>query len=176
MLITLGPRSQPDDLVGLLLECHHRIRTFVRLAEEVGRRVALRKSEVVDACERCARYFREAMPLHVEDEEQSVSPRLRGLREEVDGALDTMHAQHGEHEPLVRELLAALEDVRGAPGEPEGRARLRSRAAALAAQLEPHLYAEEHVLFPAVRSLLTPEVQAEIVLELRARRALRGPG
>ena len=39
---------------------------------------------VLEASRRCERYFSEALPLHVEDEEQSLLPRRRGRTPELD--------------------------------------------------------------------------------------------
>lgn len=197
MLHTLGPRAAPEDFVGLLLECHRRIRHFVELAQEVGRRTELPEAEVVEACARCERYFTEALPLHVEDEEKSVLPRLKGARLEAEAeqgteeapddvaerepaglelsdALDAMHAQHLEHEPLLRALLESLRSVRGEPRDQARRARLSAAAAQLGLEFEKHLALEEEVLFPAIRSRLSDEAQQQALLELRARR--RPPG
>ena len=171
MLVPLGPPRQSQDLVDLLLECHARIRHFLRLAEEVGGGAGHAAPAVVEACQRCERYFVQALPLHVADEEQSILPRLRGASPQVDRALDAMHTEHAAHEPLLAELLAAARQVRGGPEDTAARSRLRTAAARLAAGLEPHRRAEEEVIFPAVRGGLGPEVQARIVAELRARRS-----
>lgn len=168
-MITLGRRAPaPTDLVGHLLACHERIRKFVALAATAGSTDG-RDAEVVEACSVVERYFERALPLHVEDEEQSVLPRLRGRRVEVDQALRTMEAQHRVHAPLIEELLVASRSVRRSPGEAAGRERLRVAAAQLAAEFEPHLTIEERIIFPAI-SLLGPEAQAQIRDEQRARR------
>lgn len=170
MLISIGSKSKPADLVGLLLECHQRIRSFVRLAEEVGRRDDVPESEVVEACHRCERYFTEAFPLHVEDEEKSLLPRVRGLRPDIDHALLAMQAQHRAHDQLLQTFLAALRTVRRDPGQARHREELRAIAKDLHAELETHLTLEEQVIFPAIRSEISGEVQARVLDELRARR------
>lgn len=169
MLFSIGRSSQREDLVGLLLECHQRIRTFVGLAAEVGRRSELPDAEVDDACRRCERYFTEALPLHVEDEEQSLLPRLGGFDDELDRALAAMHSQHELHAPILQEMLAACRDVRATPRDATLRERLRVSALSLAAEFEHHLAMEEAVIFPAAR-LLTPDAEAQAIHELRARR------
>jgi iron-sulfur cluster repair protein YtfE (RIC family) len=174
MLTSIGRRPHREDLLGLLLDCHQRIRTFLRLAQEIGRREGLPESEVVDACRRCESYFVEALPLHLEDEEQSLLPRLVNIRPDLDSALEAMHSQHAAHEALIDDMLTALREVRRAPADAASRDRLRSTATLLAAELEDHLSVEEQVIFPAVESLLAAEVQAEVIAELRARRQPRG--
>lgn len=173
-LVQLGSRPPVEGPEGLLLECHERIRRFVGLAAEVGARPELPAPEVVDACERCARYFREALPLHVEDEEASVRPRLAGAGPEVASALAQMHDEHAAHEPLLAALLAALSAVRLEPGDRVARGRLLEAASALRAAFEPHLAREERVIVPALRRL-SDGVRAELVSELRARRQPGSP-
>jgi hemerythrin-like domain-containing protein len=173
MLINLGQRPAADDLLGLLLDCHTRIRTFSALAVDLGRREGLPAHQVEQACDRCARYFSEALPLHVADEEVSLLPRLSAGRAEVQAALASMHGQHQEHEAPLRALLAALSALRASPGDAALRARLLEVATPLAAAFEEHLQLEEKHLFPALDALLSPQVQAEVVAEVRARRSPR---
>ena len=75
MLINIGAKAGAEDLVSLLLECHHRIRGFSALGVELGTRADLPAADVVQGCERVERYFGEALPLHVADEEESLLPR-----------------------------------------------------------------------------------------------------
>lgn len=172
MLVSIGSKRRAEqDLVDVLLECHQRIRNFVRIATDVGRRADLPASEVLDACAQVERYFKEALPLHVEDEDKSLAPRLRGLRADVDGALSAMSAQHLHHTPGIADLFAALSSVRSAPLAPEARAQLLAAASRLSVEFEEHLALEERVIFPAIRALLSAEQQAEVRQELRARRS-----
>lgn len=170
MLVTIGGTSKAGgDLVDLLLDCHVRIRTFVALAESTGTSAIATAPEVIAACLRVERYFTEALPLHVRDEEESLLPRLRGALPAVDQALADMHRQHQEHTSGLEALLAASCAVRAAPQDRDLRSALGSVAAALRAEFELHLVAEETVIFPAVRSALPAAAQTAILEELRAR-------
>jgi iron-sulfur cluster repair protein YtfE (RIC family) len=175
MLISKGPRAPSEDLVSLLLECHERIRRFVRLAVEVGSRLDAPAPEIIEACQSTARYFEQALPLHVRDEEESVLPRLRGHSAEVDAALETMHAQHVSHGPDLETLLSALRAVEHAPDDVTLRAPLLTMATKLAVDFEEHLTLEEHVLFSALPQALSGEEQRAVIAELRARRAAKSP-
>lgn len=169
-MITIGHRPPAsDDLVGHLLECHGRIRRFVALARTAGA-ASEGSDEIVEACAAVERYFERALPLHVEDEERSILPRLRGKRADVDEALGVMEAQHQAHQPLLEEMLAASRSLRERPGDSARRDRLRVAAERLSAEFAPHLELEESVVFPAIRSLLGPAVHAEIRAEQRQRR------
>ncbi|HLV68200.1 MAG TPA: hemerythrin domain-containing protein [Polyangiaceae bacterium] len=174
MLTTIGRKPKTaGDLVAHLLECHERIRTFVRIAESAGRRDDLDRESVIEACSRSERYFIRAFPLHIEDEEKSILPRLlepaAAPSLELREALHTMEQQHGEHEPRVRVLLETLSAVRAEPERTELRAALARVAAELATAFEEHLVLEERVVFPAVRRLPS-ETQARIQEEMRGRR------
>lgn len=173
MLVTIGRAPKKQDLVDALLECHERIRRFTELARELGVRSDLPASEVRDTCERCVRYFTDALPLHVADEEHSLVPRLAGLSPEVDGALATMEAQHREHQENLSRTVRALDGLRAAPSDSERRAELHAAASALSAEFTLHLAMEETVLFPAIRKHLPVATQDLIASEVRARRDAR---
>jgi len=165
MLISLGHTTHPpDDVVDALLECHQRIRRFTALALAVAARPDLSAAEARDTCAQVERYFRQALPLHVRDEEVIVTPRIAGLRPDVDAALTTMNAEHAEHAPLLARLFEALR-------QPVDRPALHTAATALEAAFETHLQQEEQVLFPALRQLVSAELRKAMLVELRASRA-----
>jgi iron-sulfur cluster repair protein YtfE (RIC family) len=116
------------------------------------------------------RYFAEALPLHVQDEEVSVLPRLIGRNVELDRTLSDMQREHTEHEPLLAELLVSAARLRAAPDDPRARLALAAAAEALAREFEPHLAREEALIFPAVNQLLTAGEREAIRAELRGRR------
>ena len=175
MYVTIGARARPERLVGLLLECHDRIRSFTDLAIAVGERLDAPAAHITDACARCERYFGEALPLHVADEEESLLPRLRSRSPELEAAFATMQAEHTEHEARLRALLEGLAKVRQNPEDTAQRERVRAAAVQLRTDFERHLNSEEKLIFPAVEDLLTPDEQAQIVAELRARRQIATP-
>ena len=77
MLLTIGRRRQAVDLPDLLLDCHERIRHFSTLAVRLAREDAS-DDERRGVAAGVARYFEQALPLHVRDEDESILPRLRG--------------------------------------------------------------------------------------------------
>jgi iron-sulfur cluster repair protein YtfE (RIC family) len=172
MLHAIGRKDRRNggDLVDMLLDCHGRIRTFSGLAVAVTERIDAPRVEVVDVCARVERYFAEALPLHVRDEEESVLPRLRGRAPAIDAALDRMHEQHDMHESLVARLLEASAGLRRAPAATRARMTLQRVARPLHSLLERHLQAEEEILFPAIRALVSLEEQDVIEDELTKRR------
>ena len=171
MMISRQPRKGPSDVVDLLLECHGRIRTFTRLARDLGNAGDAPAADVADAATRIHRYFAEALPLHVQDEDVSLSPLLRGLADEIDDALATMTREHREHEEPLGALLSLCAELRATPARLSQRAgELRDLAARLERELGAHLDREERILFPAVRDRLAPALRDRLLEEVRARR------
>jgi iron-sulfur cluster repair protein YtfE (RIC family) len=176
MFVSIGQkRRAPAGLIELLLECHGRIRSFVGLARQLGSSSGVPPSELSEGCLRCERYFTEALPLHVLDEEESLLPRLQGLRPELDAALERMHREHLAHDALVAALLGACRALREHPTDPVHRDALARAATQLSAEFDEHLAREEELIFPAVRTLLSPPAQTEAMNELRSRRNALAP-
>ncbi len=170
MLARIGKPAAAGDAVDLLLECHERIRSFLALARRVAEADPAEEG-VADAAGRVRRYFGEALPLHARDEEDSVLPRLRGVDARLDAALEAMHREHREHEPLLAQLVDACGAIAADPRALGARAPL---LAAVSLELDvlfaEHLCSEETVVFPAMRRLLDRAADAAIVREIRARR------
>ena len=172
MLAKIGKPSAADDAVGLLLECHERIRSFLALARRIAEVGPSEPGSVPEAAARVRRYFTEALPLHAQDEEESILPRLRGLDPVVDAELEAMAREHREHERPLRALLGACEQLGRAPESLPGLApSVEAATAELERHFAEHLGREEAVIFPAVRRLLDRSADAAIVGEIRARRA-----
>lgn len=172
MLVTLGHRRAAADLLGALLECHARIRSFSALAVKVADRPDLPAAETAETCARVARYFAEALPLHVQDEEASIQPRLQGRSRVLDDVLAEMHAQHQAHEAPLRRLVA-LCALLPTTADVAVRSTFREVAYALDEQLQQHLRHEETLLFPAFPAELSAAEEHAIMAELRARRQPR---
>ncbi|HKJ00717.1 MAG TPA: hemerythrin domain-containing protein [bacterium] len=174
MPLTFPPpatENETPDVVELLLDCHQRIRFFTELARRLGEADDLPADEVRGAAARVRRYFTEALPLHVADEEESLTPRLRGREPELDAALERMATEHRRHEPLLATLVATCEALEAAPARHAGlRGTLLETAAALAEEFEVHLGQEERVVIPALRRLFAADLRAALADEVRARR------
>jgi len=171
MLIKIGPSKEPSDIVDLMLECHDRIRSFVSLACRLAGANELSPDGIRDAAARISRYFSEALPLHVADEERSVVPRLAGKSPELDAALQEMQGEHEEHEANVKSLIETCNTLKVSPERLNDlRETLRDAASTLESAFTSHLKQEEDVILPAIRALLTPNQRAEMLIELRERR------
>ncbi len=172
MRIGTKPRGEASGFLDLLRDCHQRIRAFADLAKRLAEVDSPLDTEIVDAAHGVRRYFAEALPLHVEDEEHTLLPRLRGRSDEIDAALDRMSEEHLSHDRDVCALLALCAELEASPSRlGEVRAPLRSLSGRLREELERHLLGEEELLFPAVERWITVEEQQEMIAELRQRRS-----
>ncbi len=173
MLTRLGQARAGESLTELLLACHARIRRYAAMAETLAlpATAARPPAEIADGADGVRRYFEVALPLHVADEELSLTPRLLRHAPTTAAALATMRREHGEHAPLVAAVIACCREVALDPRAlPRLAPALAVDARALAAAMDDHLAAEERELFGAIPDIPAAE-QAAIVAELRARRA-----
>lgn len=179
MLVQVGKRNAASDVAELLLECHERIRKFLGMARALATAAGVPSEEIRGVAAQVRRYFVESLPLHVQDEHDEIRPRLAGQDPEVDRALETMDAEHAEHDPLVARLVAICDELVRDPGQVSALAsELGPLADRLAAEMERHLEAEERVIIPAVRKLPNSERDAVLVAmrERRARHLEAGAG
>lgn len=171
MKIGHGPGKQKKDLHARLTDCHDRIRHFTALARKLAGATDVPPTEIADAAAAVHRYFTEALPRHVADEEQSLLPRLRGRSPALDAALATVEAEHVEHDPDVAALVGLTATLRDWPERHGSLAgELAEVAARLDAAFSTHLEAEEAHVFPALRRHLSPDDEAAILSEMAARR------
>ncbi len=172
MLTNLGRPAVPADAVEMLLECHVRIRAFLGLAGRLAASRGLPPEEIADAADRVQRYFAQALPLHAQDEEQSILPRIQGRDPAVDRELREMRREHGEHVLPLERLTGLCGALAADPERLSELAPAVGLAGSLLASLfAVHLDREERVIFPAVRRTLGRDEDARVVAEMRARRA-----
>lgn len=172
--VAFGRRHRPDDVADLLLECHERIRRFLALAVRLGEGGDVPRADVAEAARSVRRYFAEAFPLHVADEERSVVPRLAGRSASLDEALAAMSVEHEAHVAALAELLTLCGRLAEAPElHATLAAPLRATAARLQVMLDAHLEVEERVIIPAIRELIDLVERKAMRDELRRRREPR---
>jgi iron-sulfur cluster repair protein YtfE (RIC family) len=172
VLVNIGPAAEPSDVVELLAACHDRIRFFLDLAQRLSDVTDTSDRDIQDASGRIVRYFSEALPLHVADEEESIIPRLTGRDPALDTTLKMMHREHSQHTPDIDRLLALCRVLEASPQRlPELSTTLKEISSKLASDLNSHLREEEDIVLPAIRSLWSEEEQDGVLGELRARRS-----
>ena len=154
-----------DDVSTRLGECHARIRRFLEEAAALARTVDAGVDRQGSAAA-VQRYFAEALPLHTEDEDRSIVPRLGGP---LAPALVRLAAEHASIlEALVEIELDWARWAAGATDTPtQAHVDLLAR---LTSSLLTHLAAEETELFPAIAKLSAGQRRL-IVAEMAARRS-----
>jgi hemerythrin-like domain-containing protein len=176
--ILIGQKPDKDftDPIGVLEDCHRRIEKFldVLLALAGQTQSSPFRNEQRDAIESALRYFREAAPKHVADEEDSLFPRMRAARHsEALSDLDELHSDHltvAENHSAVEELFRRwLTD--GLLSSPDHE-HLISLLQSLRETYARHIKQEETQLFPHAARLLTPNDLKAVGLEMAKRRGL----
>lgn len=164
-----GRRAQDDETVaGALLACHDRIRAFLVVAARVAGSEPASPEDVASAAASLARYFKDALPRHARDEDESLTPRLLAAGFDAE-ALATLAREHAGIDELLARLVPAWSSVARDPGL---RASVATAADVqrLATIFERHLAWEEEHLIPQLANWLDPAALAEIRREMRARR------
>ncbi|WP_394824975.1 hemerythrin domain-containing protein [Pendulispora albinea] len=168
------PHDDDRSLLERLLDCHARIREMMALASDLANAPPETEDDVRDVAERIARYFTRALPMHTQDEEESILPRL--VDPGVRAALDRMREEHHEHEPLSHALIAPCQALAAAPERWSVlRYAIRDAASALEPAMRSHLAEEERDVFPHLEAL-DDSARQSIIDEMGARRAGRGGG
>ena len=179
IIIGEAPGSDFRNPIGLLTDCHRRIETFLEVLEAVTRqaRGESLNDEHRHALEVSLRYFRESVPKHAADEEESLFPRMLTSAGSqlpvISGVLESLNSDHrrlfGEHErvdELGRWWLA--NDFL----QPEEVTRLASIIEDLKNTYARHIRIEENDVFPLARQILGPDASHSIATEMAARRKL----
>jgi iron-sulfur cluster repair protein YtfE (RIC family) len=167
-----SPSPRSEDVPDVLVDCHQRLRQFTALAAELAARATATAGEVREVTAKVHRYFTVALPLHEEDEEASLFPRLLERAPELAPRIASLREDHAAHADRVGKLLAICEQLQGpAEGSHALREALGHAASALAEAWRVHLAAEEQDIFPAVHTALSAEDRKCIREEMRERRA-----
>ncbi len=176
MPITIGHRPSPipvSNPTDMLLECHDRIRQAMRGAHGLVNAAAADPA-VAPTAAAVHRYFAVALPLHSDDEDVSLAPRLfnAGIPDDLAGMLQMMTAQHSAIDSTLERLLPLWDRLQHAPEDLDRlRPELSEATLQLAALWEMHLSMEEQHIFPGASAHLDEPARAAIVEEMRARRS-----
>jgi hemerythrin-like domain-containing protein len=181
--IQTQPTVQEDNSfrnpLGLMSDCHRRIEMF--FARLIDLAESARGAELSDSqretLETALRYFAAGAPLHTEDEEHSLFPRLRELgTPEAEAALKAVEAleadhraagvAHAEIDELGRRWLAVGTLC------PSDEERLITLANGLRETYRGHVEVEDTQVFPLAGKLLGADVLETIGREMAGRRGL----
>ena len=180
-MITLGtkPDRSFDEPLGLMSDCHRRIERFLDqliAVADLGQGDVL-TDEMRQALGEALRYFAKAAPLHTQDEEVSLFPRLRDSQSaEARRALAAIEALEDEHQHADKahaeiERLGRrwLETGTLAPEESQ---RLLTLLRDLRSVYRRHIAVEDTELFPLAQQVLEASELTAIGREMAQRRGL----
>jgi len=169
MSIRIGHKASSESAISLLQGCHSNIRRFLATTRALASDKAATPEDVAGTALSVSRYFREGLPLHVADEEQSVAPRLRDVAPAGE-LIVRLLSDHASHPALLEHVVELCDELGQAPERRVNIApRLGPAAADLSQSLESHLAWEEADLFPLLPRL-TPDDHLAILGEMRRRR------
>jgi hemerythrin-like domain-containing protein len=182
MPVQIGAKAHNfSDPTALLSDCHRRIEMFLgsleRVASVIDRPLI---EEARAALESALRYFREAAPKHTADEEESLFPRLRQMRNpNVESAIQNLELLEDEHRlagPLHAEVEELGQECLATGSLSSTKAAAFGKAiASLVSMYKQHISTEDNLVFPLAARLLSPADKAAIAAEMAARRKVRLP-
>lgn len=161
------PQDSPLDL---LRSCHAKMRQFSVGLERVVAAHAAGDPRAAESAPIVARYFREALPNHAADEDESLTPRLVQLDPALAALLARLAEEHRHLDVLLPVLCADLDRL--GTGEALDAAAFAERAAGVVGLLREHARVEEEAWFPLV-DRIPPAEQRAIRLEMADRRKRR---
>lgn len=168
---TVAPMTAPAqrDVVEVLLEAHVETRQVLAMADSLAASNAVVATQEIAA--HVADYLEWLLPLHCEDEDASIEPRLKGRHPVVDDALVAMTRQHAALQgPLARLRLVCRQVANDVTRLHALRFELSRAAVDLRARLAEHTALEESIVFPALKRMLYVDELEDIATEMLARR------
>jgi hemerythrin-like domain-containing protein len=180
MPVQIGSKTHNfTDPTGLLSDCHRRVEMFLKMLEAVAAVIdRLATDQTSRALESALRYFEQAAPKHTADEEESLFPRLRQIRNpEIESALarlDRLEDDHRRAAPLhdVVDRLGMQYLSEGGLSHPEVR-EFRDAVAGLAVMYKQHIVVEDELVFPLASRMLSVSEKVAVANEMADRRKVR---
>lgn len=178
-MIQIGQKPSPtfQQPLELLSDCHRRVESFLRaliLVAEQARGGELNPPQR-EALATALRYFREAAPRHTADEEESLFPRMRELKQtaarEAFAKIQSLEADHqlakGSHDAVEKLGQSWLSTGSLASDEMD---ELLQHLRQLESIYTRHIAIEDNEIFPLAARLLDAETLKEVGGEMAARR------
>ena len=164
-----------DDPIGVLKNCHRKIKRSLHVLwviadRAAGRELTVEETAAVRSAMDCLRVDG---TWHIADEEESLFPRLRA--ETISGdseELNVLEDNRRQADPLhaMVETLYSTWMSAGAL-RPENQLRLQSCTESLKRLFEQHIQIEEQIVFPRAQRVLDGQTFAAMGREFRARRS-----
>lgn len=164
-----------DDPIGMLKDCHSKIKRSVHVLWVIGDRAADRELtiEEIVGVRSAIDCLRVDGTRHTADEEQSIFPRLRAMTMTGDSeeliALEENRRQTDRLYTTVETLYSTW--ISAGELSPEDQLQLQSCSEQLRRLFERHIQVEEQIVFPRAQRMLDSWAIAAIRREFRARRS-----
>jgi hemerythrin-like domain-containing protein len=178
MPVQIGAKAHSfSNPTGLLSDCHRRIEMFLSTLEAVASVIEQPPAEdTARALETVLQYFLQAAPKHVADEEESLFPRLRQHRSDLEAAsalseLEQLEDEHRRAAALhasVERLGAQYLSSRGLSGQEVQ--SFREAVASLVSMYKRHISIEDDLVFPIADRMLSETDKSAIGREMADRR------
>jgi len=169
-ILATMPRDDRD-AIAMLERSHRKLER--RLADLAGAARALADGTATRVELFVARevrdYLQRSAVRHVDDEEQSIFPRLAG-EPRASALIAQLQAEHREHDALHAELAELLGRIERPRCPPALAAALVDVADRLRAAYDAHIAREDSELLPALAGWLDPGELETVHAEMRARR------
>ena len=180
MPVQIGAKAHHfTDPTALLSDCHRRIEMFLGSLQAVAGVIDQTPTQDVRrALESALRYFSQAAPKHTADEEESLFPRLRQMRNpEVVAVFSRVEKLEEEHRfaALLHEAVERIGTQYLSHGNlAEGEiADFRRSVASLAAIYKQHISIEDDLIFPMASRMLSANEKQEVANQMAGRRKVR---
>ena len=170
MPLHAAPAAGFDEPFELMGACHERLTRTLDLLARLGAHLADQgcDAQARDAARDVLRYFTIAAPLHHEDEERHVLPRLRAQGRSA--LADRLQADHRVMTSSWAEIAPELAAIRDGTFDVRALTAARARWAAFAALHEDHIEAEEAEAYPVASAAMPEADLRDIGQEMAARR------
>lgn len=177
----MGKNSDERDPFARLEQTHRRLEERLemlqRAAEDLSAGVGV-SSALADVDE-VAHFLGRGAVRHVEDEENTLFPRLReraASHAELDAILIALEKEHHDHRALEDSVRALVSSWENRKPSAEEVSQLSEIAGRLRSVYATHIAREEKELFPLARKILSAEEIDRMGEEMMARRPDRGMG
>lgn len=169
-----SPAAGFDSPFEMLTSCHERVQRSLRLLLRLGDHLRTHPCDepARQAARDVLRYFDQAAPLHHEDEERHVFPRVLGGGDAALAAtVRQLQADHARMEAGWQAVRGELERI---AGDRDGSTRPGADSLAVwqgfADLYGEHITLEETQVYPAAQALTPPEALAAMGADMAARR------
>lgn len=165
--------ATPDRPLDYLMAWHRRAENILSVLERAASLPEdQRTEEALRACRLVFAGTQASGLLHIEDEEESVFPRIRlkAKGEEIP-YLDSLELQHRELEGCLARLKNLITELDRDPSSPLKREAFVQTVVKLIALYRAHIASEDEALIRFGRARLDEAALAEIAVEMRLRRS-----